>query len=249
MIQIAIDAIKKAGELLRHFFPFQQRAILKSERDFVTPLDLASEKIITREIKKKYPGHNIFSEESGLIDHGSDYTWIIDPLCSSNNFVYGLELYGITISLIFEKRPLFGVIYLPQTDSLLTAELNKGAFRNGNRIHVSKRKMLREALILYDNQFYKDERMYRNFLKIVKKSFTIRILGSAAFDLSMVSIGKADVRIFHKTKPCDFLAGALIIEEAGGKVTNFEGEKYSEQDTMIIASNGKIHREILRIIQ
>ena len=249
MIEDAIRAITKAGKLLKEDFYTMEFAVLKSRKDFITKFDLESEELILKIIKKSFPEHNIISEESGFEDNGSDYTWIIDPLCSTNNFVYGLFLYGIAIALVFKSKPLLGTIYIPELDYLLTAEKGKGAFLNNKRLYVSTRKKLEEALILYDNQFYRDKRMYTNLLKIINKALTVRILGSAAFDLSLVALGKADARIFHKTKPCDFVAGALIIEEAGGKVTNFSGKKWSLKDTSIVASNGRIHNQILQVLR
>lgn len=249
MITIAVEAIKKAGKLLSDSSNKKGIISLKSERDFITQLDLNSEREILKIIKKKYPGHNFLSEEAGFDGNNSNYTWIIDPLCSTNNFVFGLSLYGIAIALLFGGEPLLSVIYLPESDYLLTAEKGKGAFLNDKRISVSRTEKLNEALILYDNQFHKDERMYINFSKITKDAFTVRILGSAAFDLCLVAMGIADSRIFHKAKPCDFVAGGLIVEEAGGKVTNFRGERFSINDSSIVASNGIFHNQILEILK
>ncbi len=249
MNSTAVKAIKKAGKLLKDNFNKRRIAYLKSKKDFITRLDLNSEREILKILKKSYPKHNYFCEESGLERNNSDYTWLIDPLCSSNNYAFGLPFYGLAIGLLFKNEPRTGIIYLPEFDYLFTAEKGKGAFLNSKRIHASSREKIKQALVLYDNQFYKNKKMYANLPKIAEEVFTLRILGSAAFDLSLVAMGKADARIFHSTKACDFIAGALIIEEAGGKVTNFKGEKYSLKDTAIIASNGKIHEQILKVIR
>lgn len=248
MIEIAIEAIKIAGGLLKDNFCNVIDLSLKSQKDFITKLDLDSEREIIKVIKSNYPGHNIISEEVGFVDNNSEYAWIIDPLCSTNNFIFGLFLYGIAIAILFRNEPLLGAIYLPELNYLLTAEKGKGAFLNDKKIYVSRRERIKDALILYDNQFYRDKRMYENLLKIIEEAFTVRILGSAAFDLSLVAMGKADARIFHRTKPFDFVAGGLIVEEAGGKVTNFKGEKFSIEDSSIVASNGSIHNQILEVL-
>lgn len=249
MIEVAVEAIKSAGGLLRKNFCNIKSFSYKSQKDFITRIDLDSERMILKVIKENYPRHNFISEESVPKDNNSSYTWIIDPLCSTNNFVFGLNLYGISIAVLYDKEPLLGVIYLPELDYLLTAEKGKGAFLNNKKIHVSLRKKIDDALVLYDNQFYRDKRMYKNLLRIINKSLTVRILGSAAHDLSLVAIGRADVRIFHKTKPCDFIAGGLIIEEAGGKVTNFKGERFSLDDSSVVASNGMFHNKILEVLK
>jgi myo-inositol-1(or 4)-monophosphatase len=248
MIEVAVAAVKKAGCLLKRNLGRINTPSLKSYKDFVTRLDLVSEQTILSFLSRHFPEYNFVSEEAGIKDNHSRYTWIIDPLCSTNNFVFGLPFYGLSTALLLKGRPILGVIYIPQLNYLFTAQKNKGAYLNGKRIRVSLRKNLREAMILYDNQFYKDKAMYRNLRHLINASFTVRILGSAAFDLGLVAAGKADARIFHKTKPCDFMAGGLIVEEAGGCVTNFQGARFSLRDSAIVASNKFIHRQILRLL-
>ncbi len=249
MIRAAVEAAKKAGKLLKADFGKPGKAFLKSNKDFTTQSDLNSEKEIIKILKRRCPGYNILSEESGWVSRGSAYTWLIDPLCSSNNFTFGLIMYGLSIALLREGAPLMGVIYLPELDFLFTAEKGKGACLNGKRIRVSKRDRLANALFLYDNQFHKEKNMHKNFRRLSDRSFTLRITGSAAFDLCLLAMGSADARIFNRTKPCDFMAGGLIVEEAGGAVTNFQGKRFSLRDSSIVASNGIIHHKILSILK
>jgi len=246
--EVAIEAAKEAGKILVDGFK-NSGYRLKKERDYVTDADMASEKKIIEIIKKNFPDHSILGEENGLEDNKSEYLWIIDPLCSTNNFVFGLPLFGLAIALTFKKKTIFGLIYLPLLDKMVWAEKDKGAFLNDKKMGVSIRNKLSGAIVLYDNQFQKSEIMLPNFNLLVKPTFTLRILGSAAADLCFISEGLADARIFNNTKVCDFAAGALIIEEAGGRVTNFKGEPWSLEDKKIIASNGLIHDELLNIIK
>ena len=248
MLEAIKDVVVEAGGLLKKSFSFQAPAELKAERDFLTGLDLESERIITKRIIDKYPEHNIFSEESGVIDNKADYTWIIDPLCSTNNFVYGIPLYGIAVALVLEGKVILGVICLPEFDQIIWAESGKGAYLNGKKIQVSKRQNLGQALVLYDNQFHKDPRMGDNFSKFTEAALTVRILGSAAYDAALVAMGRVEARIFHKTKIFDFAAASLIVEEAGGQATNFKGEPVELTDSSVVISNRKVHEQILGVL-
>jgi len=248
MKQTMIKAIKTAGEVVNKHRKNVKEISMKSYKDFVTNVDLESEKTIVGLIREKFPDHIIHSEEMGTEEKKSEYMWIIDPLDGTHNYMFNIPFFGISIALARNKEIIMGAIYLPAFDELFFAEKGKGAFLNGKPIKAASQENLIESLILYDNQFHKHEDMLPNYVKIVDKAFTTRIMGSAVCDLCSVARGYANARIFHKPKLCDFAAGALIVEEAGGKATDFWGNPWNIETKNLIASNGKIHDELLKLL-
>jgi len=218
----------------------------KSDKDLVTDCDIASEKAIISVLQEAFPGSAFHSEEAGYTE-GEDWLWVIDPIDGTHNFIYGLPYYGISIAGVRENRFMVGLIYLPETKDCFFADKGKGAYMNGKRIGVSTRE-LEQAIIAYDNQFHNHPLMLKNFKPVIDSCFTIRILGSAVMDLCKVAQGILDARILHKPKLVDFVAGVLIVEEAGGCVTDINGDKVSLNSTSIVASNGRIHQSLLNIL-
>lgn len=242
-----LAAIKEGGKIVNEYRGKIKEIKMKSYKDFVTEVDLKSEEAIINIIKEKFPEHAIYSEEIGVKEGRENYTWIIDPLDGTHNYIFNIPFFGVSIALAKGKEVIMGAIYLPAFDELFFAERGKGAFLNGKPISVAKHG-LSESLILYDNQFHKHEHMLPNFTRIVDKVFTTRIFGSAVCDLCSVARGYANARIFHKPKLCDFAAGALIVEEAGGRATDFHGNPWNIETKNLVASNGVIHNELLKIL-
>jgi len=248
MKETMIEAIKKAGKVVNEERGKIEEVRMKSYKDFVTSVDLKSEEIIVKTIKERFPEHTIYSEEMGTENKSSEYMWIIDPLDGTHNYMFNIPFFGISIALARGKDVLMGAVYLPAFDELFFAEKGRGAFLNGKPINVAPHK-LPESLVLYDNQFHNHKDMLPNFAKIAEKVFTTRIMGSAVCDLTSVARGYANARIFHKPKLCDFAAGALIVEEAGGKATDFQGNNWNIETKNLIASNGIIHNDLLQILK
>lgn len=244
-----IKAIKSSGKVVNESREKIKEITMKSYKDFVTNVDLESEKIITEIIREKFPDHIIYSEEKGIEEKNSDYEWVIDPLDGTHNYLFNIPFFAISIGLSFKRSVIMGAVLLPAFNELYFAGKGGDASLNGKPIKVAEQETLIDSLILYDNQFHNHENMLPNYIKIVDKSFTTRILGSAASDLCFVARGYADARILHKPKLCDFAAGALIVEEAGGKVTDFKGKHWNIDTKSVIASNGKIHDELLKILK
>ena len=219
----------------------------KSHRDLVTDCDIASEKAIISVLQEAFPGSAFNSEEAGYKE-GEDWLWIIDPLDGTHNFVYGLPDYGISICGVRENQFVVGLIYLPATGECFFALRNEGAYKNDKRIRVSSRDKLEQSMIAYDNQFHNHPLMLENFKPVMDSCFTIRILGSAVVDLCKVAEGILDARIFHKPKLVDFAAGVLIVEEAGGCVTDINGENVTPDSNSIVASSGRIHQSLLNVL-
>lgn len=219
----------------------------KSYKDLVTGCDIASEKAIISVLEEAFPGSAFSSEEGGHTE-GEGWHWIIDPIDGTHNFIFGLPYYAISIGGVRANELTVGLIYLPETKDCLFAYRNKGAYKNGKKIRVSTRDKLEQSIIAYDNQFNREPLMSKNFKPVIDSCFTVRILGSAAVDLCNVAEGVLDARILHKPKLVDFAAGVLIVEEAGGRATDINGEKITLNSSSVVASNGRIHESLLSIL-
>ncbi len=247
--EAVLSAVIAAGGVLKDTFRTRNFTKgIKGERDFVLDADTRSEKTIMNAIKAHFSDCAIFAEESGIHEGENELMWAIDPLDGTNNFAFGLPIYGVAAGLIKKNKFEKGIIHIPELDSTVAGECGKGAFLNGTRIAVSERKKLADAIVHYDNQFHLSRDSAQHILKVWPKVFTMRITGSAVYDLSLVATGRADARIFHHTKLVDFAAAVPIIEEAGGRVTDFEGRQITKESTAVVFSNGFIHDELLNAL-
>ncbi len=219
----------------------------KPDKDLVTDCDLASEKVIISLLREAFPGSAFTSEEAGY-EEGQGWLWAIDPIDGTHNFIFGLPDYAISVAGIREGRFVVGLIYLPETRDCFFAYRGNGTYRNGKRIGVSTRDRLEQAMVAYDNQFQNHPLMLKNFKPVIDSCFTLRILGSAATDLCHVAQGVLDARILHKPKLVDIAAGLIIVEEAGGCVTDINGKGITLKSTSVVASNGRIHQSLLNIL-
>jgi myo-inositol-1(or 4)-monophosphatase len=246
--QTAIKAAKEAGKVMMKYYGKAIKPHLKSIGDLVSKVDFECERKIISIIRSKFPGHSILSEECGEKKKDSDYKWVIDPLDGTHNFLWGLPMFGTSIALLYKKDVILGVIYLPCSNKLYVAEKGKGAFLNGKRIRVSKASKIKKSLVLYDGGLHRDaKKKVRLIDKLAVTAFRIRILGAASVSLTHLANGHADIYIEHSTNPWDISAGLLIIEEAGGKVTTLDGKKHSLSNEGFVASNGKLHNQIIKI--
>lgn len=248
-LKVAIDAAKNAGKVTLKYFRKKLIVHEKEARELVTNVDMESEKIILNTIKNAFPDHTILSEELGKSAGEKEYLWIVDPLDGTHNYVHGQPAYGISIALVYKNEVILGVIYLPFYDELFHAVKNRGAFLNvDKKISVSAVDSLSNAYVLYDPQLHKRPDMFDNLRRLYQKCFTIRIIGSAVHDASAVASGRAEARIWHKTKTVDVAAGTLLVREAGGKATDFSGRPYRVGMTEVLVSNGKIHDKLIQIL-
>lgn len=246
---IALQAARESGEIVLHGFRKKKKVHMKEARELVSNFDLKSEKQIIQIIEKNFPDHTIISEELGTEQGREDYTWIIDPLDGTHNYISGQPAFGLSIALVHHREVKLGVIDLPFYGELFHAEKGKGSYLNDQPIHPSEVDNLSEAYILYDPQLHKRKDMFGNLSKLYSECFTIRIIGSAVVDACSVAAGRAEARIWHKTKTVDVAAASLIVQEAGGKVTDFNGAPYRLGNTEVIASNGKIHGELIDLLK
>lgn len=246
--QVATTAAREAGQKLLKTFQSKINFSAKNAYDVLTEGDLFSEKIILNTIQKKFPDHQILSEEVGLVNDKHDFLWVIDPLDGSINFSRKIEDFCISIGLVYKNKRILGVIYHPFHDIIYVAEKGKGSYKNGKRIYVSKEKKLIDCLISTDWSSKMDSR--KSNLKLLS-SFcfdvkNVKILGSGALQLANIAEGKIDLYFLSSSHYWDHAAGAILIEEAGGKVSDFSGKKFDEYSENIMASNKTIHPQALK---
>lgn len=248
MKSFAITTAKKAGRYLLNNFrkgrPSFQRATAKG---ITTQYDKESDKIIVREISRRYPHHNILTEESGLIQRRSEYTWIVDALDGTTNYMNHNPFFTVSIALKKGENLLLGVVYAPFLQELFVAEKGKRAFVNGKKIQVSKIKSLRGSYFISCEGGEKTNRRISKINAIFHPlANDLRKLGAASLEAAFVASGRADAYIVTKISPWDVAAGVLLVQEAGGKVTYFNGKKWQARRGDVIFSNGKIHRVVLK---
>ncbi|MCR6719649.1 MAG: inositol monophosphatase [Chitinophagaceae bacterium] len=240
-----------AEEILKYFngqFKISNKA---GVNNLVTEADHASEKAIMAVIRKNYPDHFILSEEAGELSQQSEYKWIIDPIDGTINFAHGIPINCVSIAVEYKGEIIMGAVYNPHMNEFFLAEKGKGATLNGNPISVSHKEEAIHACLVTGFPY-----TYINmpngplevFDRFIRKGVPVRRLGSAAIDLCWVACGRFDGFYEHKLETWDSAAGFLIVEEAGGRVTDFDGNRYSPYQHRILATNGRIHDEMLDII-
>ncbi len=255
----AMSAIAcEAGALLMHYFSQHLKIEYKGDADLVTAADRASEKLIRERITQKWPGHDVLGEEQGLNDQGGDYRWYVDPLDGTTNFAHGFPVFCVSMAVEHRDRKrglpeeaarrVAAVIYDPTRDELFSAEQGKGAHLNGESIQVSKTATLKESLLATgfpSHKRHKNPNIYF-YHQITLRSHGLRRAGSAALDLCNVAAGRLDGFWEFNLNPWDTAAGVLIVEEAGGVVTRFDGSPFELNSRETVASNGLIHDELRR---
>jgi myo-inositol-1(or 4)-monophosphatase len=250
--QTAIEAASLAAEMLKkEYYNFSRNQVqMKSGHEIITKFDLKSEKIIIEKIKKNFSDHQILSEEKGDNKKDSDYLWVIDPIDGTTNFSIHNPLWSISIALFYKKELALGLVLAPILNELYIAEKGKGAFLNGKKIktpkinkgkiintfcHGSREKDIKKAI-----KYYKHQKL---------NHLDCRRLGSAAIELSYVAMGRVDSIVIPGAHSWDVAAGALIVKEAGGAVTDFSGKKWDIKSKDIIASNKDIHKNIIKTLR
>jgi len=217
----------------------------------VTEADHASEAAILNIIKSRFPDHQVLAEESGEIIQDSNYKWIIDPIDGTINFAHGIPLCCVVIAVEKDREIIMSSVYAPILNELYIAEKGKGATLNDKKISVSNQSSVDKSCLVTGFPY-----TYINmpngplevFGRLIKKGVPVRRLGSAAIDLCWVANGRFDGFYEHKLEPWDSAAGYLMVEEAGGRVTDFDGNKFSPYQHKVVATNGKIHDELLSVI-
>src|SRR5205085_5426880 len=252
----AMSAIaREAGALLLQYFHEGLKIEYKGDADLVTAADRASEVLIRERVAKQFPSHDVLGEEQGLNDRGNEYRWYVDPLDGTTNFAHGFPVF--CVSLAIERRiadsqkRVAAVVYDPTRDELFCAEPGKGAQLNGKAIHVSKIGQLKESLLATGFPSHKRHKNPNIFFyhQITLRTHGVRRAGSAALDLCDVACGRYDGFWEFNLNPWDTAAGVLIVEEAGGRVTRFDGQPFRIDSRETLASNGLLHETLLREFQ
>ena len=247
-----LKATEASGKILQQYFngPFEVSS-KSSVNDLVTEVDKRSETAIINIIRETYPDHFILSEEVGEMKTGSAVKWIIDPIDGTVNYANGIPICCVSIGVEQDGEMILGAVYNPFMNELFVAEKGKGATLNGIPIHVSKKTAL-ETSFLVTGFAYQWRDMPNNPLQvlehIIKQGIPVRRLGSAAIDLCWVACGRFDGFYEHHLQAWDSAAGFLIVEEAGGKVTDFSGNRYSPYQKELLATNGHIHSALQDLV-
>jgi myo-inositol-1(or 4)-monophosphatase len=248
----AMSAIaREAGALLMQYFHQGLKIEYKGDADLVTAADRASEALIRERVGQQFPSHDVLGEEQGLKDRGSEYRWYVDPLDGTTNFAHGYPVFAVSMALEHrsqgQEARVAGVVFDPTRDELFTAEKGRGAQLNGKPIHVSKMAQLKECLVATGFPSHKRHKNPNIFFyhQITLKTHGVRRAGSAALDLCNVACGRFDGFWEFNLNPWDTAAGALLIEEAGGRVTRFDGSAFELNSRETLASNGLVHDALL----
>lgn len=246
---ILLQAVKAGGAVMQQYFNGAFKISNKEGlNNLVTEADHASEKAIIDTIKKHYPEHSILSEEIGSLAMDSSYTWIIDPIDGTVNFANGIPLCCVSIGIEHNGVIILGAVYNPFLNELFFAEKGEGATLNDEPISVSqKTDLLSSCLVTGFPYTFLDQPNgpLDIFAKLIRLGIPVRRLGSAAIDLCWVAAGRFDGFYEHKLNAWDSAAGFLIVEEAGGTVSDFSGQPYSPHQPQIVATNGKVHQQLL----
>ncbi len=224
----------------------------KGDVNLVTEMDFLSEKIIVSEIRRRYPEHGFLAEEKTQEKTASPYRWIIDPLDGTTNYAHGYPIYAVSIALEKKGEIILGAVYDPSREELFVAEKGKGARLNGRRIRVSSVTTISQSLLAtgfpYDLRESKANN-FDHFQNFALRVHAVRRAGSAALDLCYVAAGRFDGFWEMKLGPWDLAAGSLMVQEAGGRVTDFRGRPLSLDGKEVLASNSRIHREMMKILR
>ncbi len=244
---------RQAGDILRAGYEREHQVRYKGVIDLVTEVDGQSEAFLLSEIRRRFDGHRILSEEAGEIDGREEHLWYLDPLDGTVNYAHGVPIFSVSIAYAHRGALTLGAVYDPLRDEMFLAERGKGAWLNGRPIRVSQTQDLKHSLLVtgFPYDAWNAERdNFEYFIRFAKCTQGVRRLGSAALDLCYVAAGRFDGYWELSLKPWDAAAGALIAEEAGAKVTRVDGESnYLSPPPSILAAPPTIHEQILNIIK
>jgi myo-inositol-1(or 4)-monophosphatase len=248
-----VEAIaREAGALLLGYFAAHVTIEYKGDVDLVTEADRASEKMIVERLRSRWPEHGMVGEEGARSGPDADYRWYVDPLDGTTNFAHGYPVFCVSIGLVRKDEQLeVGVLYDPTRDEMFSAARGQGATLNGKPIHVSKTKRLAESIL---GTGFPSHKRHKNpnihfYHQITLRSHGVRRAGSAALDLANVACGRYDGFWEFNLNPWDTAAGVLLVQEAGGRVTRFDGAPYRLDSREVLASNGLIHQELMTNFQ
>lgn len=248
-LDLAIRAAQAASTIIKEGFGKVQSVKEKEGKGFVTEIDTAAEKAILG-ILQSGSTYSIYSEEAGKLSGSTDGEWVIDPLDGTTDFMHGIPLFAVSIALKKENKIALGVVMHPMTGEIFYAERGAGAFCDGEPIHVSATPTLASAIVV-PNRGYGDWSR-DNYIELVRRlaaSSVIRNLGTTALELAYLAAGKVDVFVCSGDELYDHAAGIVIVEEAGGRVTDWDGKEWDPSNVFVSATNAHLHDEVLDVIK
>jgi myo-inositol-1(or 4)-monophosphatase len=253
MLHIAVKAARRAGGIInRAARDLDGLAVTaKRQNDFVTEVDRAAEEAVIETLRKAYPDHAILAEESGASGQ-SEYTWIIDPLDGTTNFIHGFPQYAVSIALRHKQTVTQAVVYDPTKNELFTATRGRGAFLNERRVRVARRNALAESLIgtgFPYRELGNLDAYLRAFKAVTEKAAGVRRAGAAALDLAYVAAGRLDGFWEIGLSPWDVAAGSLLILEAGGLISDYDGEANYLDSGHVVCGSPKVFVQLLQLVQ
>ena len=253
MLEFAKLTAKQAGSILiQHFGKISSIERKSTDIDLLTIADTDSEAYILDRIKTTYPQHHIIAEESNITEGNSDYRWVIDPLDGTTNFVHSLPIFAVSMGLQYNEETILGVVYNPAADKCFWAEKNSGAFLNDKPIYITSTNTLSNSLLVTGFPYIHDDRYekcFDLFKELYGRTQGIRRLGAAALDFCFVAMGRFEGFWEFGLQPWDVCAGALILEEAGGMVTDWDGSPMPFSGKRILATNGHVRTEMKKIME
>lgn len=251
-LELAKRMAKEAGRVQIASLNDEHVIEYKGKIDIVTDVDKHCEKLIVDGIRSEFPDHDILAEEGTAKRADSDFRWVIDPLDATVNYSHGFPFFGVSISLEFKGEISVGVIHDPNRNETFYAAKGLGAFLNEKKINVSKNHPVEKALLAtgFAYNVHEEDRFdnIENFRRFIKRARAVRRPGAASIDLAYIACGRLDGFWELFLKPWDMAAGVLLIREAGGRVTSFDGSEYDLYGTQILASNSLIHDEMIGIL-
>ena len=252
MLAFSIETAKDAGSILMsHFGKISSVERKSTDIDLLTIADTESEAFILERIKSVYPDHHIIAEESAIFEGNSDYRWVIDPLDGTTNFVHRLPIFAVSIGLQYQEKTILGVVYNPAAHKCFWAKKNGGSFLNEEPIYITSTITLNNSLLvtgfpyIHDDNYEKGFDLFKDFYS---KTQGIRRLGAAALDFCFVAMGRFEGFWEFGLQPWDVCAGALILQESGGKVTDWDGSPMPFSGKRVLATNGHVHREMIKTL-
>ncbi len=245
------EIAREAGALLMEHFARRVVIEYKGDVDLVTVADREAEALIMERIQARFPRHDVLGEEGARRETGAEYRWYVDPLDGTTNFAHGFPVFCVSLGVLRKEERVAGVVYDPARDELFAAERGGGAWLNQRRIHVSKTGALAECLVATG---FPSHKRHQNpnihfYHQITLRTHGVRRAGSAALDLASVAAGRFDGFWEFNLNPWDTAAGVTIVEEAGGKVTRFDGAKWRMDSQETLATNGLIHADFMRAFE
>jgi len=252
MIDFIESLAKQAGNvLLSHFQEDPQLLKLRSSvKEAMTRYDKMVDELIIQEIRRQYPDHSLLTEESGLLKGDPDWLWIVDSLDGTGNFADSNHLFSVCLAVMHKGELLSGAIYAPAINELYLAEKGNGAYLNQRRIHVSETSHLGQSYLFYCEGGERDRtRTGALFSRVYPKVTDLRKLGSAGLETAWVAAAKGEAYFTTRIEPWDVAPGVLLVQEAGGKVTDFNGKPWQPETSDLVFSNGSVHTAIISLLQ